>query len=370
MTEAMARIISADSHVIEPPTIFVNALDKRFGTRAPQILDEYKGKKGNFFFTGDQVMTINRIDEQQRAGGADPAVSNDPAKRLEFLDEAGIEGEIIYATVLSMIMHAANLPENRDMVRAACAVFNDWLAEFCSENPNRLLGVAGLVTDDPVWAAGEIARVRGKGLRGVVINTVPPSGCLPYRQSDYDVLWAAAQDTDTPITLHIVTGVVRDFAHIHTKEEREAAPGWLFDLFAEVKTPLANDFIFGGILDRFPGLKVVCSEFEVNWVPSFMWYLDQLEGAFAPRVNLPKLKMPASDYMRERVWHGVVDDPFSEQAINYVGTNQVCWGSDFPHVRSIGSNAQEFVADLFKNFDREDQGKLVGGNVAAVYGLG
>jgi hypothetical protein len=33
------------------------------------------------------------------------------------------------------------------------------------------------------------------------------------------------------------------------------------------KGVLANDFIFGGILDRFPHLKVVCSEFELSWIP-------------------------------------------------------------------------------------------------------
>ena len=123
------------------------------------------------------------------------------------------------------------------------------------------------------------------------------------------------------------------------------------------------------MLDRFPKLKIVCSEFEVNWVPAFMWYLDLLEGPFGARVELPRLQRPASDYMRDRVWHGIVDDPFGDEAIPYVGAGQVCWGSDFPHVRSIGTDAQEFVADLFKNFPREDQEKLVGGNAAAIYGL-
>jgi predicted TIM-barrel fold metal-dependent hydrolase len=291
-------------------------------------------------------------------------------ERIKFLDEAGIEAEVIYATLLSTIMHAANLPHNRDMVRAAVQVYNDWMAQFCSLNPDRLLGVGAATTDDPVWAARELERIRNKGLRGIMINIVSQVGCPPYRSEIYDPIWASAQDTDTPITLHIVTGRVRDAIHVHTKEENEDAPATLFDLFAEVKRPLANDFIFGGILDRFPRLKIVCSEFEVNWIPGFMWGLDQIQGAFASRMDLPKLELKASDYMRSRIWHGIVNDPFANHAIPYVGAKQVCWGSDFPHARSIGTNAQDFCADLFKEFPQADQEALVGGNIAEVYGLG
>lgn len=369
MAAQKARIISADSHVMEPPEIYEKGLDKRFGNRAPRMMREYLGKKGTFFFSGDQVLKIRQVDEQQRARGTDPAYGYDPVKRLEFLDQAGVEAEVIYATLLSMVMHAANIPENREMCRAACQVFNDWMAEFCSADPKRLLGVGAVTMDDPQWAAGEIERMRKKGLRGVVINTVPPDGCPAYRHDSYSRVWSAAESLDMPVTLHIVTGKVRDFAHVHTKDENEAAPGWMFDLFSEVKAPLANDFIFGGILDRHEKLKLVCSEFEVNWVPAFMWGLDQIEGPFASRVALPHLKMKASDYMRTRVWHGIIDDPFGDQAIPYIGSSQVCWGSDFPHVRSIGTNAQAFVADLFKNLTPADRDKVVGGNAAKVYGV-
>lgn len=369
MADKFSRIISADSHVMEPAAIYEKGLDKRFGNRSPRLMSEYLGKKGTFFFSGDQVLKLRQVDEQQRAKGADPAYGYDPVKRIEFLDKAGVEAEVIYATLLSMVMHAANIPENREMCRAACQLFNDWMADFCSVNPKRLLGVGAITTDDPKWAASEIDRMKKKGLRGVVINTVPPDGCAPYRHPSYEPVWSAAEANDMPVTLHIVTGKVRDFAHVHSKEENEAAPGWMFDLFSEVKVPLANDFIFGGILDRHEKLKLICSEFEVNWVPSFMWGLDQLEGPFSSRVALPRLKMRASEYMRTRVWHGIIDDPFGDQAIGHIGASQVCWGSDFPHVRSIGTNAQSFVADLFKNLLPATQEQVVGLNAAKLYGI-
>ncbi len=38
-----------------------------------------------------------------------------------------------------------------------------------------------------------------------------------------------------------------------------------------------NDFISGGILQRFPKLKFICSEKEVSWVPGFMYRMDTID---------------------------------------------------------------------------------------------
>ena len=41
----------------------------------------------------------------------------------------------------------------------------------------------------------------------------------PYRDPYYDPLWAAAVDLDMPVTIHIVTGRVRDpFTIVHDHE--------------------------------------------------------------------------------------------------------------------------------------------------------
>jgi predicted TIM-barrel fold metal-dependent hydrolase len=144
----------------------------------------------------------------------------------------------------------------------------------------------------------------------------------------------------------------------------------MLQLYYEAMTPLASDFIFGGVLDRFPRLKLLCSEFEIAWIPPFMYRLDQMQGSFKARLPwLPTLKMAASDYLRHRIWHGMIDDPLGQEAIRHIGVDQVLWGSDFPHVRSIGLETQERVAKLYDGLPGADQDKLVAGNVARVFGL-
>ncbi len=96
--------------------------------------------------------------------------------------------------------------------------------------------------------------------------------------------------------------------------------------------------------------------------------LDQIDDNLT-RFHLPKLAMRASDYMRTRVWHGFINDTAVVSSIPHVGASQVLWGSDFPHFRSIGLEAQSTLHDLIGELPREDQEKIVGGNAAQVFNI-
>lgn len=370
MARAYSCLVSADLHVVEPPDMWSTVLGTRFGERTPRVLNSYRGRRGPFFFDGTMVVNAhNIIGAMEEFDGVDARVGHVPEARVAFQQAAGITAEVINATFMSHVMFAANDPANRPMVRAAAQVFNDWFAEYASHDRNRLVANAEVPTDDVDFAAAEFERVRNKGLRGVIINAAPPEGCPPYRDRGYDRLWAAAQALNLPVTLHIVTGRVPDAIHLHTPEEIAKAPGYWCEIFNEVQAILANDFIFGGILDRFPGLKLVCAEYEINWIPNFVWRLEQLQGAFGKFVGLPPTKLKPGEYMQTRIWHGLVDDPFGAEAIRRVGASQIMWGSDFPHPRAIGIDAQARLAKAFADLPRADQEKIVGSTAAGVYGI-
>ena len=90
----------------------------------------------------------------------------------------------------------------------------------------------------------------------------------------------------------------------------------------------------------------------------------------APRLKIPKLKMKASDYMRERIWHGFIDDTAASFCIPYVGVSRVLWGSDFPHIRSMGIDAGSAVYKLIDTLPPNEQDMVVGGNAAEVFRVG
>jgi predicted TIM-barrel fold metal-dependent hydrolase len=359
------RIISADSHVIEPVDLWERAVGKRLADKCPRIIHDYLGKKGRYFYTGGQVLYIDDVDREVADKGLREC-GFIPERRIAFQEEAHVEAELMNATLMLLIMQG----EYKPAVRVAARVYNDWCQEFCSYAPRRLIGIAMIPMDDVEWAVEELQTVARKGMRGAIINTQPPVGSPPYRDPVYDPFWAAAQDLDLPIALHIITGRVPDPFHFHTEKEQDETISLMLQLYYEAMTPVAADFIFGGILDRFPRLKLLCSEFEISWIPPFMYRLDQMQGSFKARLPwLPTLKTAASDYIRHRIWHGMIDDPLGKEAIRHIGVDQVLWGSDFPHVRSIGLETQERVAKLFDGMLGEEQDKLVAGNVARLFGL-
>ena len=369
------RVISADSHVFEPLDIWWNAIGHKYGDRTPRIIDEYQGQKGQFFWNGYpgwQVRLLGRSPtvetEPQVKEAYDKgyeACGYDPEVRVRFQLEAGIEAETMLSSQLTRIL----LNPDVEIVQACAQVYNDWKTELCSYSPKRLLGVSAIPMNDADWAVKELEKTLKNGLMPL-INCQAPNGAPPYRNRVYDKFWAAAEEANVAITLHLLTGRVFDplagYADSLTPEERGGLPHMWIDLFNEIQTVLADDFIFGGILDRFPKLRGVCSEFEMSWVPGFMARLDQMEE-IAPTLFLPKLQMKASDYMRSRIWHGFVDDTVAAHAIPYVGASQVLWGSDFPHIRAIGLDPHSSVFELIQTLPPEDQEMIVGGNAAKVW---
>ena len=370
-------IISADSHVYEPSDLWEKALGDRFGERTPRTIYDYQGIEGTYFYSGYQGLPVTkirqgttydstnaaRIQANEKGFGA---CGYDPAVRVGFQIEAGLDAEVLNPTTMHGIMRNPDV----EVLKACSEVYNDWESEFVSHDPKRLIGVSVIPLHDVDWAVKELDRTMKRGLLNPTINCQAPDGCVPYRDRSYDPFWAAASEAGVPITLHILTGRVLDTLILarteQTQEEREGNPGSWIDLSSEIQNVLANDFIFGGILDRLPGLKICCSEFEVSWVPGFMARLDQIE-VIAPRLEVPRLKMKASEYMRSRVWHGFIDDTAAAFCIPYIGASQVMWGSDFPHTRSMGLEVHSELGSLLESMTKEDQEKVVSSSAAKLF---
>src|SRR5262249_39823062 len=186
-------------------------------------------------------------------------------------------GEIINATWCLYIMRA----KNDDMVRDCCRVFNDWIAEYCSEAPKILLGTAMIHMENVDWAVKELERAAKAQLRSVIINADARPHWPPYRDAIYDKFWAAASDLKMPVTLHIITGEEIDLFALHGKDRENIVRSTL-GVLGEAGPVLGNEFIYGGILDRFPDLKVVLSEYEVSWLPYWVYRMRQIQDALGP----------------------------------------------------------------------------------------
>ena len=94
-----------------------------------------------------------------------------------------------------------------------------------------------------------------------------------------------------------------------------------------------------------------------------------VQGVYSNRLQLPKLQMKASDYLKTRVWHGLIDEPAGVPAISELGAGQVVWGSDFPHTISLGAETGETLLKLLDGVEPADQEKLVAENAVKLFRL-
>jgi predicted TIM-barrel fold metal-dependent hydrolase len=369
------RYYSCDSHVVEPPEVF-SGLEARFGSRAPQIVNGHQGRPGEFvLLPGSPPIPIgrlgiagNRLDDpatQERISrgyaGLNPGVL-DPHKRLDEQTQDGIVGEVMYP---SINLFTFAIPE-RDVVAAVFQRHNDWVLEYCSAAPDRLIGIGCLSLPDIDLALAELERAAAKGVRGFAIPAhVPPD--RPYCHPDYDRFWAAADEIGVPLTMHVFTGATWDGG----LAPHWGLPAWSIKGYTFLHTSAANsaiDLICGGVVERFPRLRFVLSEFEIGWVAHFLQRLDHATYR-TPSEAVDYLTMKPSEYFRRNFSVTFEDDEAGVRTRDLIGLECLLWGNDYPHHDAIWPHSMKILHDLFRDVPEDEQEQMVWGNTVDLYNI-
>ena len=363
------RIISADSHFVEPPTMWAERMDQRFRDRAPHTVRGHNGQEGEFFvcenispvpvagFFGSGKSAEELPQHRKKGFEVAPKSVWDPAERLKEQDADGVSAEALY-TSMGMLLFGLDDAE----LRAACfRAFNDWAAEYCSYDPKRLIGLGVISLEDIPAAVAELERIAKKGLRGALIWGSPPDD-RPYSSREYDPFWAAAQDLQMPLSLHILTGrggVQFDPRRVLYRYMR---------LPQEIQLSFA-DLIVGGVPERFPRLKLVSAENDVSWIPHFLYRIDHAYDRLRHIEGLT-LPMLPSEYMKRNV---VATFQFETTNVKFTreifGAENILWSSDYPHTDSPWPRSRDIIAQAFAGMSEQDVQKMVGGNAMRLYGL-
>jgi hypothetical protein len=190
------KLISSDSHIVEPPDVWAERLDVKYRDRAPRVVAEHDGdwwivdgvrtnsfqggaQAGVRFESQDRLRPAARFNEVRRG-------AYDPAEFLKENESDGIYGSVLYPTEGLQLFRVPDI----DLLTAVFRAYNDWLGEFCRTNPRRLKGIAMLNVEDVPAAVRELERTRKAGLAGAMITVYPPEE-VGYDHPQYEPLWAA-----------------------------------------------------------------------------------------------------------------------------------------------------------------------------------
>ena len=374
-TEISGGYVSADGHIVEPADLFTTRMDRRFRDRAPHIESRPDGdyyvieglEPVGLGFAGEGTIISDKAEGKtiqdisgQRIADTRPGAW-DPKARLEDQDLDHVRAEIIYPGIVGLWGYATPDPEyHRECVR----VYNDWLAEFCAHAPNRLLGAALVPMHGPVdWVIEEAQRAARLGLRALMLPNEVSGGFAQL--PDADRLWAALQEVNLPISLHVGTGTIESAPGKYARFGMGA--GLVEQKICTGARGLA-DLIWAGIPQAFPGLRFVIAEGGIGWIASVLRWCDHWWEDHRAWME-PRLEEPPSSYFHRHFWATFEDDRPGLLTRELLNIDHLMWGSDYPHTEGVFPHSQEKISEDFVGIPEDETHKIVGENAAALYGI-
>ncbi len=380
-------VIDVDTHVSEPHDVWTARVSKKWGDLVPHVVRDPRGGRTDFWAIGDTLIQPTGIGAMAGFDGLLPdfpktlddaiPAAYDAQARLAYMDQEGIYAQVLYPNV-GGFGSGRFLSLNEPKLMLECVrAYNDFLIDWASADPKRLIPIMATPFWDMEAAVGEIERCAKTGHKGVLFGSQPEDFGQP-RLSDrhWDPIWAAAQAARLPISFHIGSGDVSDLL---TGSAGMGVRTGLARSCTQLFMANANsigDVIFSGVCHRFPKLNFVSVESGVSWLlfalESFDW---QWENNGVPSEH-PEYELLPSEYFKRQIYGCFWFETEGVKKALEVYPDNILYETDFPHPTSMSPGPQstaehprDYAERVLSGQPEETIEKVMHSNAARVYGL-
>jgi predicted TIM-barrel fold metal-dependent hydrolase len=367
------RVIDSDAHHHEPQDLWERYVAPEFRDRAPKVI----GMRRNFFVYAPEDAALAATD----GANAEPPAHHDqwmadkygqayhewwsPDIRLRDMDRFGWDVQVILSTNANRVMDIAC--RKPDLGLAMARAYHDWCRDYNSADPKRLKFTATLPGGESRSMIEEARRCVEELGAVSVRNPLLPEGRWLH-EPEYAGLYDLASELDFPISLH---GEYRHrratpFKGIIENEGPFRAIDHVMGFPMDNMTTLAH-YIFSGVLDRYPELRLGVLEANVGWALFFLPRMD--DHSHGRRQILGhSLPLKPSEYVRRQcVLSADPDEPGLDAVLDFLGEDSLVWNTDYPHPDAPDP---EKVLPWFdaQPISQDSKRKILWDNAARLYG--
>ncbi|MCH8086905.1 MAG: amidohydrolase [Chloroflexi bacterium] len=377
------KVMDSDMHVYEPWDLWLNYIDPEYKERAPVgttkdplTMNMAMGGKliANFLAdsdekTNEEEQARQPLEIKRAQKYLQEAVERgfDPVSQLHAMETEGIDVSMIYPT-RGMVVAGVDYTDGK-FAAAVARAYNDWLADFCSEDSSKMKGVAMVLVAEVQEAVVEARRAREKlGFVGIYLHPNPIRG-RNWHDPAYDPLWAQCQQLGMGVTFHetFKCGLPQAIADRFYKE-----PDRIWTMGHVACHPIEQMYAClcmcaGGVLEKFPQMRVAFLECNASWLPFWLWRMDEHHEHRQEQAS-KYLSMKPSDYFKRQCY--LVIDPDEEPAkyaLDWIGDDNFIFSTDYPHP----DGKYPFSTEAFLKLPLSDEAKrkVLWDNCARLYGV-
>jgi aminocarboxymuconate-semialdehyde decarboxylase len=272
------------------------------------------------------------------------------SERLADMDAMGVDVQVLSPSPTQYYYWA-----DPDLAQDVVRLQNEHIAAECARHPDRLAGLGTVALQHPRLAAEQLAHaVRELGLKGVEISASVNGRELA--DASHEPFWARASELGALVFIHPLGTSLGERVNRHYLANTIGQP---------LETTIAlSELIFGGVLDRHTGVKLVAAH-GGGYLPA---YFGRSQHAHRVRPEAQGMQHAPRDYLR-RIWFDtLVHEPeILRHLIDVVGASQLVVGTDYPF--DMGHYDPQSLVDAVPGLPRAEADAILGLNAAALLGL-
>ncbi|MBV9285195.1 MAG: amidohydrolase family protein, partial [Acidimicrobiia bacterium] len=269
-------LISVDDHILEPPNVWVDRVPAKDRERAPHM-ETRDGIEGWVYddkhYPSSGLSAVAGKSREEFSPKPLPYSEMrpgcyDPRARLEDMDRAGILASACFPTITRFCGQLFMEASDREFGLVCLKAYNDWLIdEWCATAPGRYIPLVLFPMWDTKLAVEELERCAAKGATSFLFSENPSKLGLPTihdKDGYWDPVMKVANDLEMVVSMHV--GSSSEVPQIAPDSPFMANLTW-----GAIRTSGAMlSWIFSGMFQKYPKLKIALSEGEIGWIPYFL----------------------------------------------------------------------------------------------------